>query len=185
MKKYLITILAVFPLMVFGQINADNVVEKFFETFTFENSLCLNTKQHDLTPVSVNLSMGVEPIKNVSVAFNWNPTLGLYNPENGNNTYLWSPDVIGGTVGYRLLGKNPEKSGRYKHALDIRASVNSTLGKHTMEFTSYEVGLYLYNRKHALSTSTVSGIGIKRINYHTPGLKDSYNIFLTLIGVRY
>lgn len=43
--------------------------------------------------------------------------------------------------------------------------------------------LYLYDRKHALST--VGGIGIKRINYHTPGLKDSYNIFLTLIGVRY
>lgn len=146
-----------------------------------EQSLCFNTAQHGMTPMSINLSLGVEAVKDLSFLFNWNPTLGLFNPKGESKTFFWSPDVIGGSVSYRVLGKDSHTKMKNifgKMAIDLRASVNTTLSAHTMKFTSYEIGLYQYARKKG--TRSVSGIGIKRINYHTPGLKDSYNLFLSI-----
>ncbi len=133
-------------------------------------------RQHGTEAGALNLTLGFEPIKKLSVAFNWKPTLTLYN-NNDVKTYFSSPDVIGGSIGYRVFRqKNGTRYVPEGQSLDIRTSINSTLGGNDLKFTSYDVGLYYYQRKSV--SAPVTGIGFRHTSYHTPGIQDTYCVFI-------
>lgn len=172
-KRLFIAFLWAFPsLLMAGNNNDDTVSPRFIFC---ESAINYEFRQHGIEPISLRLSVGVKPADKLSVTFNYTPRLTLYSNEDG-RTFLRTPDAIGGGIGYRVFQSNREKLiFNESSAIDVRAAINSTLSHNEIKFTSYEIGLYLYNSK---KPAAISGLGLRHTSYHTPGMKNTYNVFI-------
>ena len=146
--------------------------------YFIEDNIQIGAKQHGMTTVMDNLLVGIEPVKNLKVMFDWQGTLGLYD-KNDVKTY-YQGTAIGGGLGYRLLPDKEEKGllGS-KDALDVRALFTTTIGKPDWKYNQYSIGLTLYGYDKGKIRPTV-GVGYRYIDSKTAGIRSQSTIFFEL-----
>lgn len=144
-----------------------------------EENVQASPRQHDMTLVSLNTLLGVEPLKNLKVIVDMQSTLGLHNGGDV-QTYHYGGLALGGGLAYRLHSYAPgDGILGSKEAIDVRAIVCSSVSKKDFKYSQYSIGLNLYSLDKGKITPTI-GLGYRYVKSHTPGYRDQSNVYIEI-----
>lgn len=199
MERIVLTIVAalVLPLCAraqFGDMEKEQALEGDYPTWEWKSTddfgLSYGFGQHGQSVVSAVMNTSLEFVRRLSVVLSYEPAQALFDKTDYRSTSEYAWDVLGGGVGFRLFENKTSRFPGRGTSLDIRATVTTTLGACDLKFTCYRAGLYFYNattglpkKKGGSSPTLYAGAGMCRYDFHSLGLRDTFNPFLE-IGVR-
>lgn len=182
MRKLVLFILLLFSCHSFAAEQQDSVAKSRHRVTLYGDSEeSVSPRQHGLMPCMSFTTIGIEPVRRLTIGVSYIGYLGLYK-DSERKTY-YQTQGIGGECGWQLF--KAKKDGTFwdkGDEIDLRARYGHSIGGGDLKFDLYDAAIIYRYMRSVIDLSF--GVGYRFINSHSSEVRNHSNVYLGIgIGI--
>lgn len=182
MRKLVLFILLLFSCHSFAAEQQDSVAKSRHRVTLYGDSEeSVSPRQHGLMPCMSFTTIGIEPVRRLTIGVSYIGYLGLYK-DSERKTY-YQTQGIGGECGWQLF--KAKKDGTFwdkGDEIDLRARYGHSIGGGDLKFDLYDAAIIYRYMRSIIDLSF--GVGYRFINSHSSEVRNHSNVYLGIgIGI--
>lgn len=182
MRKLVLFILLLFSCHSFAAEQQDSVAKSRHRVTLYGDSEeSVSPRQHGLIPCMSFTTIGIEPVRRLTIGVSYIGYLGLYK-DSERKTY-YQTQGIGGECGWQLF--KAKKDGTFwdkGDEIDLRARYGHSIGGGDLKFDLYDAAIIYRYMRSVIDLSF--GVGYRFINSHSSEVRNHSNVYLGIgIGI--
>lgn len=182
MRKLVLFILLLFSCHSFAAEQQDSVAKSRHRVTLYGDSEeSVSPRQHGLMPCMSFTTIGIEPVRRLTIGVSYIGYLGLYK-DSERKTY-YQTQGIGGECDWQLF--KAKKDGTFwdkGDEIDLRARYGHSIGGGDLKFDLYDAAIIYRYMRSIIDLSF--GVGYRFINSHSSEVRNHSNVYLGIgIGI--
>lgn len=182
MRKLVLFILLLFSCHSFAAEQQDSVAKSRHRVTLYgDMEKSVSPRQHGLIPCMSFTTIGIEPVRRLTIGVSYIGYLGLYK-DSERKTY-YQTQGIGGECGWQLF--KAKKDGTFwdkGDEIDLRARYGHSIGGGDLKFDLYDAAIIYRYMRSVIDLSF--GVGYRFINSHSSEVRNHSNVYLGIgIGI--
>lgn len=182
MRKLVLFILLLFSCHSFAAEQQDSVAKSRHRVTLYGDSEeSVSPRQHGLMPCMSFTTIGIEPVRRLTIGVSYIGYLGLYK-DSERKTY-YQTQGIGGECGWQLF--KAKKDGTFwdkGDEIDLRARYGHSIGGGDLKFDLYDAAIIYRYMRSVIDLSF--DVGYRFINSHSSEVRNHSNVYLGVgIGI--
>lgn len=182
MRKLVLFILLLFSCHSFAAEQQDSVAKSRHRVTLYgDMEKSVSPRQHGLIPIMSFTTIGIEPVRRLTIGVSYIGYLGLYK-DSERKTY-YQTQGIGGECGWQLF--KAKKDGTFwdkGDEIDIRARYGHSIGGGDLKYDLYDAAIIYRYMRSVIDLSLA--VGYRFINSHSSEVRNHSNVYLGIgIGI--
>lgn len=182
MRKLVLFILLLFSCHSFAAEQQDSVAKSRHRVTLYgDMEKSVSPRQHGLIPCMSFTTIGIEPVRRLTIGVSYIGYLGLYK-DSERKTY-YQTQGIGGECGWQLF--KAKKDGTFwdkGDEIDLRARYGHSIGGGDLKFDLYDAAIIYRYMRSIIDLSF--GVGYRFINSQSSEVRNHSNVYLGIgIGI--
>lgn len=182
MRKLVLFILLLFSCHSFAAEQQDSVAKSRHRVTLYgDTEKSVSPRQHGLIPIMSFTTIGIEPVRRLTIGVSYIGYLGLYK-DSERKTY-YQTQGIGGECGWQLF--KAKKDGTFwdkGDEIDLRARYGHSIGGGDLKYDLYDAAIIYRYMRSVIDLSLA--VGYRFINSHSSEVRNHSNVYLGIgIGI--